>query len=139
MLILHYFRIKILILNVIIGMDCSGPVAVEVKVGEKQKNWSTTPSHIVHHFGTSGLAVAVATAVTHPLGSSKLKFYLCYFNWQEVLDVFVTTVRMVEELLHTRCILSENVNPKKGFWFNSDQRQSRILSLTLEFMHCYGM
>ncbi|KAH9786153.1 mitochondrial substrate carrier family protein [Citrus sinensis] len=44
-----------------------GPVAVEVKVGEKQKNWSTTPSHIVHHFGTSGLAVAVATAVTHPL------------------------------------------------------------------------
>ncbi|KAH9786158.1 mitochondrial substrate carrier family protein [Citrus sinensis] len=45
----------------------SGPVAVEVKVGEKQKNWSTTPSHIVHHFGTSGLAVAVATAVTHPL------------------------------------------------------------------------
>ncbi|KAH9730161.1 mitochondrial substrate carrier family protein [Citrus sinensis] len=48
-------------------MDCSGPVAVEVKVGEKQKNWSTTPSHIVHHFGTSGLAVAVASAVTHPL------------------------------------------------------------------------
>lgn len=71
MSILHYFCIKILILNVLIGMDCSEPVAVEVKVGGKQ-NRSTTPSHIVYHFGTSGLAVAVATAVTHPLGSSKL-------------------------------------------------------------------
>lgn len=53
----------------------SEPVAVEVKVGGKQ-NRSTTPSHIVYHFGTSGLAVAVATAVTHPLDVLKVRLQM---------------------------------------------------------------
>ncbi|XP_024045554.1 mitochondrial substrate carrier family protein ucpB isoform X4 [Citrus clementina] len=64
----------------------SGPVAVEVKVGEKQKNWSTTPSHIVHHFGTSGLAVAVATAVTHPLDVLKVRLQMQFVGQKGPLN-----------------------------------------------------
>ncbi|KAH9730165.1 mitochondrial substrate carrier family protein [Citrus sinensis] len=64
----------------------SGPVAVEVKVGEKQKNWSTTPSHIVHHFGTSGLAVAVASAVTHPLDVLKVRLQMQFVGQKGPLN-----------------------------------------------------
>lgn len=45
-----------------------------MKADEKQ-NWAlVSPSGVAFHFGTSGLSVAVATAVTHPLGNlSKLR------------------------------------------------------------------
>lgn len=35
----------------------------------ERRNWAASPSDVLYHFGTSGLSVAVATAVTHPLGS----------------------------------------------------------------------
>ncbi|KAJ4727581.1 Mitochondrial substrate carrier family protein [Melia azedarach] len=59
------------------GVDSSdsGPEAVQVNVSEKQ-NWPTTPSHVVYHFGTSGTAVAVATAVTHPLDVLKVRLQM---------------------------------------------------------------
>lgn len=34
---------------------------------EKQ-SWAVSPSNVAYHFGTSGLSVAVATGITHPLG-----------------------------------------------------------------------
>lgn len=39
-----------------------------MKVNEKQ-SWAVSQSDVVYHFGTSGLSVAAATAVTHPLGN----------------------------------------------------------------------
>ncbi|XP_065634534.1 uncharacterized protein LOC112015258 isoform X3 [Quercus suber] len=33
----------------------------------KVNNWAASPSHLCYHFGTSGLSIAVATGVTHPL------------------------------------------------------------------------
>lgn len=38
-----------------------------VEVNKKQ-SWAASPSTVFYHFGASGLSVAVATAVTHPLG-----------------------------------------------------------------------
>ncbi|XP_031250848.1 mitochondrial substrate carrier family protein ucpB isoform X1 [Pistacia vera] len=57
------------------GADSSLSGAVNVKVKEKQI-WSATPSHILSHFGTSGLAVAVATGVTHPLDVLKVRLQM---------------------------------------------------------------
>ncbi|PIA44581.1 hypothetical protein AQUCO_01700285v1 [Aquilegia coerulea] len=44
-----------------------------LKVEEKQKS---TKSYIVYHFGTSGIAVAAATAVTHPLDVLKVRLQM---------------------------------------------------------------
>ncbi|KAK6940905.1 Mitochondrial substrate/solute carrier [Dillenia turbinata] len=41
-------------------------------VGERHKIWRVSPSTVVYHFGTSGIAVAAATAITHPLGPGSL-------------------------------------------------------------------
>lgn len=38
-----------------------------MRVNEKQ-NWWVSPTNVAYHFGTSGTAVAAATAITHPLG-----------------------------------------------------------------------
>lgn len=38
-----------------------------MKVKDKQ-SWAVSPSNVAYHFGTSGLSVAVATGITHPLG-----------------------------------------------------------------------
>ncbi|KAJ6873528.1 mitochondrial substrate carrier family protein ucpB isoform X1 [Populus alba x Populus x berolinensis] len=39
-----------------------------VKVAEEKQKWPVSSSQMVSHFATSGLSVAVATAITHPLG-----------------------------------------------------------------------
>ncbi|KAL5796831.1 hypothetical protein ACOSQ2_001651 [Xanthoceras sorbifolium] len=57
------------------GADSSLSGAVKVKFDEKQK-WSTSTSHIVYHFGTSGLAVAIATSITHPLDVLKVRLQM---------------------------------------------------------------
>ncbi|KAJ0113311.1 hypothetical protein Patl1_01111 [Pistacia atlantica] len=57
------------------GADSSLSGAVNVKVKEKQI-WSATPSLILSHFGTSGLAVAVSTGVTHPLDVLKVRLQM---------------------------------------------------------------
>ncbi|TXG63537.1 hypothetical protein EZV62_010531 [Acer yangbiense] len=57
------------------GADPSLSGAGKVKFDEKQK-WSTSTSHIVYHFGTSGLAVAMATAITHPLDVLKVRLQM---------------------------------------------------------------
>ncbi|GAY40832.1 hypothetical protein CUMW_054860 [Citrus unshiu] len=67
-------------------MSVNSSAPLSVKVGEKQKNWSTTPSHIVHHFGTSGLAVAVATAVTHPLDVLKVRLQMQFVGQKGPLN-----------------------------------------------------
>lgn len=36
--------------------------------GNEKQNWWISPSNVAYHFGTSGTAVAAATAITHPLG-----------------------------------------------------------------------
>ncbi|KAI9182673.1 hypothetical protein LWI28_027720 [Acer negundo] len=57
------------------GADPSLSGDGKVKFDEKQK-WSTSTSYIVYHFGTSGLAVAVATAITHPLDVLKVRLQM---------------------------------------------------------------
>lgn len=39
-----------------------------MEVRERRK-WGVSASEAVSHFGTSGMSVAAATAITHPLGS----------------------------------------------------------------------
>lgn len=46
-----------------------------MKVNEKQ-SWAVSPSDVVYHFGTSGLSVAAATAVTHPLDVLKVRLQM---------------------------------------------------------------
>ncbi|GLU03435.1 hypothetical protein SLE2022_206360 [Rubroshorea leprosula] len=46
-----------------------------VEVNEKQ-SWAASPSTVFYHFGTSGLSVAVATAVTHPLDVLKVRLQM---------------------------------------------------------------
>ncbi|KAL1331597.1 hypothetical protein HN51_048862 [Arachis hypogaea] len=43
--------------------------------GERQ-SWATSPSTVFNHFGTSGLSVAVATAITHPLDVLKVRLQM---------------------------------------------------------------
>ncbi|XP_050265596.1 uncharacterized protein LOC126709413 [Quercus robur] len=42
----------------------------------KVNNWAASPSHLCYHFGTSGLSVAVATGVTHPLDVLKVRLQM---------------------------------------------------------------
>ncbi|XP_057964992.1 uncharacterized protein LOC131155696 isoform X2 [Malania oleifera] len=35
--------------------------------GNDHRIWAVSPSHVLYHFGTSGISVAMATGVTHPL------------------------------------------------------------------------
>ncbi|KAJ6401122.1 hypothetical protein OIU84_016519 [Salix udensis] len=47
-----------------------------VKVAEDKQKWPVSSSQIVSHFGTSGLSVAVATAITHPLDVLKVRLQM---------------------------------------------------------------
>ncbi|XP_023903412.1 uncharacterized protein LOC112015258 isoform X2 [Quercus suber] len=42
----------------------------------KVNNWAASPSHLCYHFGTSGLSIAVATGVTHPLDVLKVRLQM---------------------------------------------------------------
>ncbi|KAL4038765.1 hypothetical protein IC575_002390 [Cucumis melo] len=42
----------------------------------ERRNWAASPSDVLHHFGTSGLSVAIATAVTHPLDVLKVRLQM---------------------------------------------------------------
>ncbi|KAH7517144.1 hypothetical protein FEM48_Zijuj09G0031200 [Ziziphus jujuba var. spinosa] len=46
-----------------------------MKVEEKQI-WAVSPSNAAYHFGTSGLSVAVATGITHPLDVLKVRLQM---------------------------------------------------------------
>ncbi|KAK9281716.1 hypothetical protein L1049_004620 [Liquidambar formosana] len=46
-----------------------------VSVNEK-KNWAFSPSNVAYHFGTSGISVAIATGVTHPLDVLKVRLQM---------------------------------------------------------------
>lgn len=50
-------------------------VGTTMRVDEKQ-NWWVSPSNVVYHFGTSGMSVAAATGITHPLGFFLLSCFL---------------------------------------------------------------
>ncbi|CAK7348230.1 unnamed protein product [Dovyalis caffra] len=58
--------------NVLILANCSSVV----KVGEEKQKWAASSSQIVSHFATSGLSVAVATAITHPLDVLKVRLQM---------------------------------------------------------------
>ncbi|XP_031744482.1 mitochondrial substrate carrier family protein ucpB isoform X2 [Cucumis sativus] len=42
----------------------------------ERRNWAASPSDVLNHFGTSGLSVAIATAVTHPLDVLKVRLQM---------------------------------------------------------------
>lgn len=46
------------------------------KVNNGKPSWAASPSHVFYHFGTSGLSVAVATGVTHPLDVLKVRLQM---------------------------------------------------------------
>ncbi|KHN46599.1 Mitochondrial substrate carrier family protein ucpB [Glycine soja] len=43
---------------------------------DKKQNWAASPSTVFNHFATSGLSVAVATAITHPLDVLKVRLQM---------------------------------------------------------------
>ncbi|KAK6937453.1 Mitochondrial substrate/solute carrier [Dillenia turbinata] len=45
-------------------------------VDEKHRTWSVSPSTVVYHFGTSGISVAAATGITHPLDVLKVRLQM---------------------------------------------------------------
>ncbi|KAM1311656.1 hypothetical protein ACFX2I_008110 [Malus domestica] len=48
-----------------------------MKVKNERQSWAAvSPSEVVYHFGTSGLSVAAATAVTHPLDVLKVRLQM---------------------------------------------------------------
>jgi len=61
------------------------------KLHNEERSWVVSPSDVFYHFGTSGLSVAVATGVTHPLGSSSLPmlFCMCYLRKSYIHTYFV--------------------------------------------------
>ncbi|XP_017237229.1 uncharacterized protein LOC108210455 [Daucus carota subsp. sativus] len=46
-----------------------------MRTNEKQ-NWWISPTNVAYHFGTSGTAVAAATAITHPLDVLKVRLQM---------------------------------------------------------------
>ncbi|XP_057424236.1 uncharacterized protein LOC130717872 isoform X1 [Lotus japonicus] len=44
--------------------------------GPGKQNWAASPSTIFNHFATSGLSVAVATSITHPLDVLKVRLQM---------------------------------------------------------------
>ncbi|KAH8489250.1 hypothetical protein H0E87_024768 [Populus deltoides] len=47
-----------------------------VKVAEEKQKWPVSSSQMLSHFATSGLSVAVATAITHPLDVLKVRLQM---------------------------------------------------------------
>ncbi|KAL0459606.1 UNVERIFIED_CONTAM: Mitochondrial uncoupling protein 1 [Sesamum latifolium] len=47
-------------------------MAADSSSGSFKARWGVSPSDVVYHFGTSGMSVAAATGVTHPLDVLKL-------------------------------------------------------------------
>nr|GMD18553.1 mitochondrial substrate carrier family protein ucpB isoform X2 [Ipomoea batatas] len=54
------------------GDSASGETLLSVsgssKVKQQRQKWGVSASDVAYHFGTSGVSVAAATAITHPLG-----------------------------------------------------------------------
>ncbi|KAJ0699254.1 hypothetical protein HanOQP8_Chr10g0353771 [Helianthus annuus] len=46
-------------------------------VKNDEQSWWASPSNVASHFGTSGVAVATATGITHPLGFVALIVLFC--------------------------------------------------------------
>ncbi|KAL3827876.1 hypothetical protein ACJIZ3_016678 [Penstemon smallii] len=44
--------------------------------GLSKAKWGVSPSHVFYHFGTSGMSVAAATAITHPLDVLKVRLQM---------------------------------------------------------------
>ncbi|CAL5425331.1 unnamed protein product [Camellia sinensis] len=47
-----------------------------VKVNRENRKWGLSASDVVYHFGTSGMSVAAATAITHPLDVLKVRLQM---------------------------------------------------------------
>lgn len=43
---------------------------------DEKQNWAKSPSTVFNHFATSGLSVAVATSITHPLDVLKVRLQM---------------------------------------------------------------
>lgn len=50
-------------------------VGTTMRVDENH-NWWVSPSNVVYHFGTSGMSVAAATGITHPLDVLKVRLQM---------------------------------------------------------------
>ncbi|RVW55003.1 Mitochondrial substrate carrier family protein ucpB [Vitis vinifera] len=70
--------------------------------GNKSRNWALSPSNAVYHFGASGISVATATAITHPLGRESPESYsmrlLC--NTQHLLMANVYHIQITKWVPH---------------------------------------
>ena len=77
------------------------------KVNEK-RGWATSPSGALYHFGTSGISVAVATGLTHPLGSF---FFLSIFP-SVFLDLSKKLLSILLKIAHAMINLVFLLNSK---------------------------
>ncbi|RWW08641.1 hypothetical protein BHE74_00012666 [Ensete ventricosum] len=64
-----------------------GDLFVSLMGGKEMKGSELRLPYAAYHFSTSGTAVAVATAVTHPLGT-QFPFFFCFFFWVVLTEGF---------------------------------------------------
>nr|GMD13027.1 mitochondrial substrate carrier family protein ucpB [Ipomoea batatas] len=62
------------------GDSASGETLLSVsgssKVKQQRQKWGVSASDVAYHFGTSGISVAAATAITHPLDVLKVRLQM---------------------------------------------------------------
>lgn len=73
------------------------------------QNWWASPSKVAYHFGTSGVAVAAATGITHPLGIfiqfSKFSCHTCSKSISIYIDFFFSVCMQMSSKLDCKCNL----------------------------------
>ncbi|KAK4407069.1 RNA-binding protein BRN1 [Sesamum angolense] len=63
--------------------------------GSFKARWGISPSDVVYHFGTSGMSVAAATGVTHPLDVLKVRLQMQLVGQRGALTGMGSTVPLV--------------------------------------------
>jgi len=72
---------------------------------DEKQNWAASPSTVFNHFATSGLSVAVATAITHPLGAFLCHLLLLYvYSAKGCLDINFGFLKLFFFLHQLPCI-----------------------------------
>lgn len=72
---------------------------------DKKQNWAASPSTVFNHFATSGLSVAVATAITHPLGALLLYVSLPITFCQGLIGYYFWFSKLCFCLFHLHCLV----------------------------------
>ncbi|KAI5399250.1 uncharacterized protein LOC127092441 isoform X2 [Lathyrus oleraceus] len=59
-----------------VANSSSDNTALSETANNQKQNWASSPSTVFNHFATSGLSVAIATSITHPLDVLKVRLQM---------------------------------------------------------------